>query len=279
MKKKFKLTKFNKFFTVFGCVLYLFITLPFTPELWGEPSYYRDILGYLPGFILIPLIFSWIVWGISGRKRNAANLAFSLVLLLMVALISAIQFDTITETIQHIKHPDLAHTTTKTRKTTDPGTPQYPFFDMILPDEELAQNWEKSRVALREPWVFDFSSLRTRDDYDRQREVITEYVQQSNKVKNYILNMEQTPEDRLEKLDQINLITMHIQYGTSMLAILSMLEKNQGKWTLYQETVPIFREKKLSDEYERLMTNMLAKQNAINTLIETITAMRKNNQK
>ena len=100
MKKKFKLTKLNKILTVLGCTLYLFITISFTPELWTEPSYYQDILGGLLAFILIPLIFSWIVWIISGRKKFSANLTFTLFLLLMVVLIALIQFDTIAEKIQ-----------------------------------------------------------------------------------------------------------------------------------------------------------------------------------
>ena len=272
MKKKFKLTKLNKILTVLGCALYLFITIAFTPELWTKLAYYQDILGGLLAFIFIPLIFSWIVWIISGRKKFSANLTFTLFLLLMVVLISFIRFDTMAEKIQQEIHPDLARNTAEIRQTTPLGISQYPFFEMTLSDQECIKNWKKSWDALQEPWVFDFSSLQSKEDYDRQREVITEYVKQSKKVKNYLLNMEQRPENRLEKLHKIPLVIMHIQYGNSMLAILSLLEENQGKWTLYQETVPIFREKRLSDEYERLMTNMLAKENAMNTLIEKITA-------
>ena len=273
MNKKFKLTRLNKILTAIGCALYLCITIPFTPELWTEPSYSQDILRGLLAFFLIPFIFSWLVWIITGRKKFTTNLTYTLFLLLMVVLIAFIQFDTMAEKIQQKIDPDLARNTVETKQTTNLSQPRYPFFEMTLSSQKRIKTWQKSWNALQEPWVFDFSALKSKEDYDRQREVITEYVKQSKKVKNYLLNMEQRPENRLEKLHKIPLVIMHIQYGNSMLAILSLLEENQGKWTLYQETVPIFREKKLSDAYERLMTNMLAKENAMNTLIEKITEL------
>jgi hypothetical protein len=271
MKRKFKLSTFNKVLTAVGCILYLLITFPFTPELWGELSWYKGILGGLLAFLLIPLVFSWIAWFISGRKKFTANLTFTLFLVLMVVLVAWTQFDTVSGKIQRIVHPDLVvPTTAETQQPKNLREVQHSFFTfkMTQEDRKRVENWQKAWKALQEPWVFDFSSLQSKKDYARQRKVITEYVKQSNELRNYLLNMEQNSENRVEKLNKLPLITMHIQYGNSMLAVLSLLEENQGKWTLYQDSVPIFRDNKLSDKYEELMTNMLANENEMNTLIE-----------
>jgi len=268
MKRKFKLSTSNKIISIIGAFVYLLLTvLPFTPELWTKVSWYKDILGGLLAVLLIPLFFSWVVWFISGRKKFSANLSFYLSLILILLLVSFTQFEIVSGKIQK-RIQTGGSNTAETKQQENLTNPLNAFLAQTHYDQERRKKWQKAWQALQEPWVLDLASLKNKDDYARQRKVITEYVKQSKKVRDYLLNMEQNPDNRLEKLDKIPLFTMHVQYGNSMLAILSLLEENQKKWTLYQDSVPIFREKELSDKYQELITNMLAKQNEMNTLIE-----------
>ena len=268
MKKKFKLSTSNKISSILGMLVYLLLTvLPFTPEVWTEFSWYKDMLRGLLAVLLIPLCFSWVVWFISGRKKFSANLSFYLSLILILLLVSFTQFEIVSGKIQKRIQTGGSHTT-QTKQQENLTDPHNAFFAMTQYDQERRKKWQKAWLALQEPWILDLASLKNGEGYARQRKVITEYVKQSTEVRDYLLNMEQTPGNRIKKLNKIPLFTMHIQYGNSMLAILSLLEENQEKWTLYQDSVPIFRESKLSDKYQELITNMLAKQNEMNTLIE-----------
>jgi len=85
-KFKFKLSKFNKYYSL---VLILVGLIGLKNIENKEPGYYFGaFLGTILKPYIIPLIFAWFTWLLVGKKKNAGNFVFTF----MVSLLILVEF-------------------------------------------------------------------------------------------------------------------------------------------------------------------------------------------
>lgn len=196
MKQEFTLSKSNKIYfgviTVLSFVLFVVFS--------GKTSYQiGEFTGRLIFLLLLPSLFAWIVWRLSGRKEKGGSLTFNIVLTLI--LLGQIgQFGNKLQQSQKIRElheqkkefkkeisnaDDPAEIDTAYNKFSDSVKDglnrlsetstglEKQFYrimsDFISESQATVQNWSNSYNSVLSPRILDYSLLNSDEEFDHQK--------------------------------------------------------------------------------------------------------------
>lgn len=318
-KNNYSLSKSNKIF--YGFVAVISTTLFFiysnnSAEQIGQQ------LGRLFGLLVFPAIFGWIVWRLTGKKKNGGSITFNIILALAVLgqISTTIQNSQKSEQINSLqKHSDsLRETFSNTddqneineaykeytgnienslnelsKQSTGTEKQFYKILeDFVSNSQVVVQDWQQSFMAVNSDRILNYSILNNADEFNHQRGVLNDYI---NKTKIYNASFNDTIPDLKKQLSVLGkenslakgaiksatekhqqqkvifepLMKTHLEYGSNLIGILNLLEKNQGEWSEDNGQL-VFNNDTTLAEFNLLIEKATLNENSINSLADQL---------
>ncbi len=315
MKPRFKYSTFNKLFFGLFAVTTLGLFIAF-----GEKTSFEigRVIGKLVGTFLLPTVAALITWLMSGRKEGAGNLVFNVILGLMV-LGQVAQFGNRILNQQQMEEMQVQRQEFKSNalSTDDPEefAEVYEEFSTSIRDglkelserstgsEKLgysimseftsysmqrAQAWQSAFAAIQSPRILDLSLLKTPGEYEFQRKVIQEYLENTVNYEAYFDNALADLKDRLSVMGDNDpfaagalqetrekfslqrpivkpLMAAHIEYGSAMIGLIDLLWENPDEWSFENGEVFIENDEMIA-QFNRIVETLGSQEVIINEL-------------
>ncbi|MFN0199688.1 MAG: hypothetical protein ACKVT0_23280 [Planctomycetaceae bacterium] len=188
--------------------------------------------GQLLTAILLPTLFAWIVWWISGKKKTAASVTFNicLTLILLGQIGQAGRRQRVPQAMQELQE-EKQQLKDQAANSDDPAAvdaaldeysgsikdkfnklaetssgKEKQFFtimrDYVNDSQEVARKWRETYDAVLAPAILDFSQLTSDEEFARQRSVIEAYVAESKAYANVFDNTVSDLKQRLSVLGE-----------------------------------------------------------------------------
>ncbi len=261
-----------------------------------------EFTGQLMVYLLMSLLVGWVFWLIAQNKKQASSIAFNVVLTL--ALLgrfgeSVDQLSTRNE-VQEMREnreafKDLA------RNTEDPDEYDAAYNDyqdsirnslkdlsdkhvgdkkrffeisaeMVRENQVADQTWLKAYNAVLAPEIIDLSILVKGEEYDRQTEVLSNYIKASRDYHTFFKSTLTRMHKRFRELDDRgivesamkgarnkfnqrsplmdSLMAEHQAYGSNLTALVSLLKSHHGAWSYEDDHVQFDADEALDVFYE-----------------------------
>jgi len=283
MENKFKLSTINKRYIGLVALIFMLIFAVFS-----DKSAYQTgrLVGYLLTFSLLPALFAWIAWRLMGRKEGPASVTFNIVLSLLLfgqlgnklGRAGAVDELSKQETKFEVSGTDSVHQKELSRIMGEYGS------DM----QAISKDWLAAGSSLQSAGVLDYSLLTNDAEFDRQRDVLKDYIEKTVLYSDFFTNTVPYMEARLSVLGEGNLeakeavdgfrkgyvqqkpffdplIQAHIDYGNNQIQILNLLQKNRDDWAYENGQLVVYSDE-LMDEFNKLATATTNNEKTIGTL-------------
>lgn len=273
-------------------------------------DYYRFgyIVGSIIGILLIPTVIALLFWFLLGRKEKGGTTTFNLLLTFMF-IGSLSELGQIAEERQNpvndlkkaisdfketsLAHPDSTNTTYLTLSNnvtksidelvkTSFGEEKKVYLalqEYFIQADSINIKWNNAHKAFAEPRILDFARLNEKNEFDFQKRVIQNYIDNSEKFKTFNQNRIKYLQNKTKNIDRNNkaykgfvkgltnkdsiqkpifipYINAHIDYGKTMKGIIELLEQENGKWTFKNETIT-FQNQESQVIYEQLLMDAI----------------------
>lgn len=320
MKYPFKPSKSNLIYASIVAVIIVFLTF----RIYGFETYTLGrSLGSVIGIILIPTLLALLVWFIFGRQEKGGTTTFNILLTLMF-LGSMSEFSQIAKDRQKpindlqkavsnykentLAYPDstdanYSELTTNIKKSIDElikssiGEERKLWLVLkgfFKKSDSTSVEWNKAYHAFAEPRILDFNRLNNSKEFEFQKQIIQEYIDESNNLKSFVENRvdylkEQTKgidkenkaykgfikgltiKDSIQKPIFLPYINAHIEYGQEIKQIVELLEKEQGEWSYDNDTETlIFESPETQTTYEKLIDDAISNEEIVNKLSDKL---------
>tara|TARA_R110000850_G_scaffold277068_1_gene422090 strand:+ start:2397 stop:3365 length:969 start_codon:yes stop_codon:yes gene_type:complete len=318
MKHPFKLSKSNIIYAAIVAVIVIILNL----RIYGFDAYAIGMsFGSIFGIVLIATLLAFLFWFMLGRKEKGGTTTFNIVLTLML-LGSLSEFGQIA---QDRKKPidDLQRAISDYKENTlanpDSTDANYAALSQnvnnsieamiknshgeerkiyvalkgfLVKSDSVNMEWNRAHGAFIQPRILDFTLMNNTTEYEFQKEVIQDYINQSNTYKAFVENRvdnfkEQTrhidrssqaykgfmkgltKKDSIQKPIFMPYILAHIEYGEDTKRIVEILEKEDGKWR-YEDDAIVFENYSSQVTYEALLDNAIRNEDIINELVDKL---------
>lgn len=168
--------------------------------------------------------------------------------------------------------------------------------DYVSEFQSTEQNWIESYDAVMSPRILDFSVLNDDEEFNYQINILIRYVEETKVYNEAMVNKMPILKKRLSVLGEKNeyavgaikgasnihnlqmpifepLIQAHIEYGSNMIQVLELLQKNKNEWSYENDEMLIYSDDvltKFNELFEVLGTNEESINELSTKLIETI---------
>ena len=229
---------------------------------------FGTIVGRLLVFFIIPWVCGWVAYACSRNVKPdwGGSAAFNIVLTLVLL--------------------SQAYT------TVGRFTPQEKFDQIMsqLDAEGNASNrkWQQSCREIQADGILSCSVLTSDEEFDRQRKIVTSYIENTKVHKALYATMLSKLKRRLgssgrndpgikDRLAEVRdaysrtdpifnpVMQAHMEYGQGMIRILDFLQKNKSEWS-NNNGIPSFRRPSVAGEYNKLIETLRNWEVKINTL-------------
>jgi hypothetical protein len=248
----FKLSFVNKLYLAAVIVVYIAVFIA-----TGQKTayHYGELTGRILSTLLLPLLFAWIFWRVSGKRRLVGNATFAIVLSLTVLgqFAQFAQQARESQVIQSLKQKQedfkqaiadkddaaalsqayeeyadsvASEFTRLSESSTGAERQLYTIMCEFMRDSRaLAQRWQDSFDAVAAPRILDYSLLNSDDEFDYQRNVIRRYIEETTSYREYAVNMVADLEKRLSVLGEGNQQAKDVLAGAS--------DKQASQWPIF----------------------------------------------
>jgi len=318
MKHPFKLSKSNIIYASIVAIIVIFLNI----RMYGLDGYtFGYSLGSLIGIILIPTLIALLFWFILGKKEKGGTTTFNIVLTLML-LGSISEFGQIAKDRQKpiddlqkavseykentLANPDstdlnYAELSTNVKKSIDDllktsiGEERKVWLalkEFFKKSDSTNIEWNKAYNAFAEPRILDFNRLNNSEEFEFQKQIVQEYINQSNNFKSFVENRVGYLKNQTNRIDKSNkaykgfirgltkkdsiqkpifipYINAHIEYGLGIREIIELLEKEEGKWKYENETIT-FQNSESQITYEKILNTAIENEEIVNELSDKL---------
>ncbi len=318
MKYPFKLSKSN---IIYAAIVSIIIIL-FNFRIYGFDGYTVGYsLGSIIGAILFPTLVALLFWFLLGRKENGGTTTFNIVLTLML-FGSIIEFSQMLEDRQKpiddlqkavfeykentLSNPDSVATNYAELSTnvniaiddlikTSYGEEKKIYLTLknyLKKSDSVNAKWNNSYQAFMEPRILNFTKLNNDEEYEYQKKVVQNYIDDSENFKNFVQNRVDYLKSQTKHIDSNNkafkgfmkgiinkdsvqkpifipYINAHIDYGKNTKGIIELLERENGKWKNDNGIVK-FQNPKSQVAYETLLENAIQNEETVNEYSEKL---------
>ncbi|MHC4742686.1 MAG: hypothetical protein ACYS8Z_12280 [Planctomycetota bacterium] len=316
-KPKFTLSRTNKAFLLIAIA---FTIVWFAP--YGDTSGFAigQFLGVIISYILWPLLISWLAWALSGGRDRAGTIAFNIALALTVLAQVNLEIersnkkkDAVTDVRNELANlkQEMRNVSEDPNRALDAASR---FIDKTTGTlDDLAKNstgdekrfytimaeYIKDGVAKQQAWhqaidalgnaqILEFSRVRSRPQIARQKQVVEQFIEQTNIHREYISGGVERLAERLRPLGpdsqwtrgaidgvreqrtrQLSvwepLLDCYIKYAESLKGVLNILDEEHGKWNV-GHSGPILENELKHDTLLLLFENITALERRIQSL-------------
>lgn len=316
MRYPFKLSKTNIIYASIVAVIMIFFKI----RIYGFDAYtFGMSIGSIIGIILIPTLIALLFWLILGRKENGGTTAFNVVLTLMlmgsisefgqIAKDRQKPIDDLQKAVSKYKESTLANPDSTGSNYNELSTNVKSSIDGLIKNsfgeerkvwlalklffrksDSINTQWNKAYNSFSEPRILDFNKLNNPKEFEFQKQIIQEYINQSENFKSFVENrveylIEQTKtidkknkaykgfikgltkKDSIQKPIFMPYINAHIKYGQGMKKIIELLENERGKWSYDNKNQTlIFENSKTQTTYENILNKVVTNEEIVNKL-------------
>jgi hypothetical protein len=320
MKYPFKPSKANIIYAFIVAVVIIFFNI----QIYGFDAYtFGMCTGSIVGVILISTLLALLFWFILGRKENGGTTTFNIVLTLMLfgsisefgQIIKDRQqpIDDLKKAVFEYKESTLANPdSTDSNYDQLSGNIKKSIDDLIKSSvgeerkvwlvlkrffkksDSINVEWNKAYNSFAEPRILDFRRLNNVREFEFQKQIVQEYINQSKYFKSFVENRVDYLKDQTKRIDKSNktykgfikgftkkeslqktifspYINAHIEYGQGIKKIIELLEKEQGKWNYSSETETlIFENSEVQTIYEHILNNVTVNERTVNELSDKL---------
>ena len=320
MKQPFKLTKTNILYALITTVIVIFFNILLVGY---DANTYRMSIGAAIVIFLIPTLLALFFWFILGKREKVGAKTFNIVLtFLFLGLVS--EYGYIAKNQQKplfvlqnafseykesmIANPDstdLYYTSFSVnvkksiddlikRSVGDERKVWLALKDLFNKSESTKLEWDKAYDSFSEPRILDYHRLNNKEEFEFQKQVVHEYINQSENYKSFvdtrIDNLKEqtkridknnkvyrgfikglTEKDSLQKPFFLSYINAHIEYGQGIKKIIELLENEQGKWSYDSDTETlIFEDSDVQSTFENILSEVISNEEIINELYDKL---------
>lgn len=320
MKYPFKLSKTNIIYASIVAAIVILLKI----LVYGFDTYvFAMSLGSIIGIILSSTLLALLFWFILGRKEKGGTTTFNLVLTLML-LGSISEFgqilkdrqqpiDNLQKAVSEYKESTLtnpdsidsnyAELSINVKKSIDDlikssvGDERKIWLalkDFFKKSDSTNIEWNNAYNAFADPRILDFNRLNNSKEFKFQKQIIQEYINQSNNIKSFVENRVDHLKEQTKKIDKGNkvykgfikgftkkdsiqkpiffpYINAHIAYGQEIKQIVELLEEEQGKWN-YDSKIEtlLFENLEAQTTYEKILNNAISNEEIVNELSDKL---------
>lgn len=318
MKYPFKLSKSN---IIYAVIVSIIIVL-FNIRIYGFDGYAVGYsLGSIIGIILVPTLVALLFWFLLGRKEKGGTTTFNIVLTLMV-LGSISEFGQMVEDRRKpVENLQKAVFEYKENTLANPDSVESNYFELsknvniaiddliktsvgeekkvyltlknyLKKSDSVNVKWNNSYQAFMEPRILDFTKLNDAEEYEYQKTVVQDYIDDSENFKAFVYNRVDylktqtkhidsnnkafkgfmkglTNKDSIQKPIFIPYINAHIEYGKNIKGILELLELENGRWK-HDNGIVTFQDAKSQVAFEMLLNNAIQHEETVNELSDKL---------
>ncbi|WP_339833908.1 hypothetical protein [uncultured Flavobacterium sp.] len=314
MKHPFKLSKVNLFYASIASVIIIFLNI----RIYGFDAYtfglaFGTIFTMIGFTVLIALLF----WYLLGKKENGGTTTFNVLLTIMLlGTISEFSqkindrqkpLNSMKEAVKEYKQNALANpdaidsnygelssnvkSSIKDLIKTTTGEEQQVYLalqEFFNKSDSVNVAWSNAYNAFAVPRILDYNLLATKKEFDFQKIIIQEYIDQSINYKTFVDNRVEflktktqhinknhkayigftkgfTKKDAIQKPVFSPYINAHIEYGQELKKMLEILEQEKGKWTYENETIT-FDNSKSENNYQSHLNKAIKNEKIVDSL-------------
>ena len=320
MEQRFGLSKSNLIY--FGIVAILHIALFVA---FSQKSAYLtgELIGKLIALLLFPALFARLAWALATNKKRWASVTFNVVLTLFL-------FGQLGQAANRGRQAQQLAELEKSRDrfkadvaaTDDPDQLDAAYKDFVgsvkgsfdrlsegstgserrfyqimkgfvSDSEDAARKWNDAYNAVLAPDILDYGHLSDDQEYDRQRGVLTAYVEVTRSYLTFFAGMMPDLEQRLAELGENELakgalkgaeekyrkqqpvfeplMQTHVEYGLELIEVLDLLQANAAAWSMENDEL-VFDDGETQEAFGQLLGSLINKETTIETLSNKLVA-------